>query len=383
MVSGLWKPNRMIARIRRVVFLLLLAPLFCLPILSELRADKPSVLFINPGRTGEVFWDMVSSFMVAAAQNLDLNLQVVTAERDHLKMIELANEAAQSDNPPEYMILVNEKLAAGRMLEELPQSIKLILLNNTLSREQLGQFGKPRVRVPNWIGHIFPDHEKAGYDIAQSIILAENGVADGAVESPGLLAIGGNRATTASVLRVNGMERALRDYPKVILYQTIHSQWRRDKAESQMYGLVRRWPGTRLIWAANDPMALGAMDAAIARGRKPGKDIFIGGLNWSAEALERVQDGKMVASIGGHFMQGGWAMVLIHDYHMGRDFADLGVEFTAPMTVIDQSNVAQYLDVFRNQDWNRIDFKQFTRERPVNSDRYHFDLKTILNQFEG
>ena len=96
-------------------------------------------------------------------------------------------------------------------------------------------------------------------------------------------------------------------------------------------------------------MALGAMDAAIARGRKPGKDIFIGGLNWSAEALERVQDGKMVASIGGHFMQGGWAMVLIHDYHMGRDFADLGVEFTAPMTVIDQSNVAEYLDVFRNQ----------------------------------
>ena len=162
MVSGLWKPNRMIARIRRVVFLLLLAPLFCLPILSELRADKPSVLFINPGRTGEVFWDMVSSFMVAAAQNLDLNLQVVTAERDHLKMIELANEAAQSNNPPEYMILVNEKLAAGRMLEELPQSIKLILLNNTLSREQLGQFGKPRVLVPNWIGHIFPDHEQAG-----------------------------------------------------------------------------------------------------------------------------------------------------------------------------------------------------------------------------
>jgi len=386
MASGLWKPNKVLGRISRIVCLAFLVSIDCLVAAPALalapQSENPSVLFINPGRTGEVFWEMVSGFMTAAAQDLDLDLKIVLAERDHLKMIELANEAAQSDNPPDYMILVNEKLAAGRMLEEIPSSIKLIFLNNTLSEEQVRQLGKPRQIASNWIGHIFPDHEKAGYDIARSIIVAQKSSVDGAVDKPGLLAIGGNQATMASILRVNGMQRALQESPEIELYQTIHSQWRRDKAESQMFGLIRRWPGTRLIWAANDPMALGAMDAAILRGRKPGKDVFIGGLNWSTEALERILDGKITASLGGHFMQGGWAMVMIHDYHKGADFIDLGTEFTAPMAIIDRSNVTQYLNILGGQNWNRIDFTQFVRGHPDNIERYHFDLDTILKQFE-
>jgi ABC-type sugar transport system substrate-binding protein len=347
-------------------------------------SERPRVMFVNPGRSDEVFWDMVSNFMAAAARDLNIDLEVVTAERDHLKMVELALQAAASDNPPDYMILVNEKLAAGKMLDELPASIKLMLLNNNLSAQQADKFGVPRQKKENWIASIYPNHEKAGYDIGTTIIAAAGQAGYPAIaENLGLLAIGGNRATPASVQRMAGLHRAMAARTDIHLYQTIHSQWRRDKAQSQMSGLLRRWPETRLIWAANDPMALGAMDAAIKRGRKPGQDVFIGGLNWSGEALERVRDGSMTASVGGHFMQGGWLMVLIHDFHAGRDFADIGVEFTAPMSVIDTKNVEPYLAAFGDQDWDRIDFLRFSRGTKETNFHYELGLDEILSQFKA
>ena len=374
----------MMSKLSNKIFVFLTIVVFSFSVSSYSQAEKPSVLFINPGKTGEVFWDMVSNFMMAAAYDLNLDAKVVYAERDHLKMIDLAKEAVQSDTPPNYMILVNEKLAAGRMLDEIPSSVKIILLNNTLSAEQVNRYGKPRETVPNWIAHIYPNHEKAGYDIAQSIISAQQSSTEfKSIKKIGLLAIGGSRATTASSLRLSGLKRALREHPNVELQQTIHSQWRRDKAESQIYGLIRRWSGTQLIWAANDPMALGAIDAVVKRNRIPGENIFVGGLNWSTEALEKIVDGKMVASIGGHFMQGAWAMVLIHDYHKGADFEDLGFEFTAPMTVIDKTNVARYLAIFGDQNWDKIDFNKFSRWKNTSQKNYQFNLIQILNQFKN
>jgi hypothetical protein len=82
-------------------------------------------------------------------------------------------------------------------------------------------------------------------------------------------------------------------------------------------------------------------------------------------------------------MQGGWLMVLIHDFHAGRDFSDIGVEFTAPMSVIDTNNVALYLSVFGDQDWDRIDFSRFSRGAKEASFRYEFGLDKILAQFKG
>ena len=98
--------------------------------------SEPSVVFINPGKTGEVFWDMVSDFMQQAGEQLNIDLTIYTAERDHIKMTQLAQKVANSANTPDYMILVNEKGFVSRVLPNIPESIKIILLNNGLSKEE-------------------------------------------------------------------------------------------------------------------------------------------------------------------------------------------------------------------------------------------------------
>jgi ABC-type sugar transport system substrate-binding protein len=61
---------------------------------------------------------------------------------------------------------------------------------------------------------------------------------------------------------------------------------------------------------ANDPIVLGTIGTIIESGKKPGRDIFIGGLNRDKPALEKIKDGMLTISMGGHFMTGGWTMVL-------------------------------------------------------------------------
>lgn len=323
---------------------------------------------------------MVSNFMKAAAEDLDINLRIVTANRDHLLMTQLARDAAVSHDPPDYIILVNEKRAAGKLLRELPQNINIILLNNGLSQEEKVRYGRPRERYPNWLASVVPDHKQAGRDIMKALSVEEarssfRRLKEGPI---GLIAIGGNRVTMASAQRLEGMQSFIASNSSIELYQTIHSEWRRDKAEAQMFGLLGRWPSTRMIWAANDPMALGALVAAKRRQYTPGRDIYVGGLNWSNEALQKVDNGQMAVTVGGHFMLGGWTLVLIYDRHNGRDFEDMGAVITIPMGIITRDNVTSYLNTFGDENWREINFRKFSRSGQTLKKKYDFSLTRLL-----
>ncbi|MGB0553280.1 MAG: ABC transporter substrate-binding protein [Alphaproteobacteria bacterium] len=369
-----------IFKLKNIIFIL------CIILVNtpKLLWAGPNVLFINPGRSGEIFWEMVSEFMKAAAKDLDINLTILSAERDHLLMAKLARNAATAKPPPDYMLLVNEKRAAAKLLPELPQTIKVILLNNGLSKDEKKRYGNPREQFPNWLATIVPDHKKAGRDIMRTLNTKAVQASDSKLERKvGLLAIGGNKVTLASQMRIEGMLDVLSKNSSTDLYQIVYSEWRQDKAEAQIYGLLRRWPATQLIWAANDPMALGALAAAERRNYRPGENIHIGGLNWSKEALKKIKTGKLSVSVGGHFMLGGWALVMIHDLHNGQDFVDLGHEITIPMSIITHKNVSSYLEKFGDENWGKINFQKFSRKNKKIKSKYNFSISNLLSTIKN
>jgi hypothetical protein len=102
--------------------------------------------------------------------------------------------------------------------------------------------------------------------------------------------------------------------------QMFVGEWNKDKATYQTEGALPRYPEVSAVWAANDPMALGAMDAVKEAGKTPGKDVMIGWLNWDGPALNHVRDGGMATSVGGHSITGAWALVLLYDCSHGKRF---------------------------------------------------------------
>jgi ABC-type sugar transport system substrate-binding protein len=337
------------------------------------------VTFISIGEPAP-FWDVFSAATTAAAEDLDVDLEILNAHGDHLRMIEMAREVASRPSKPDYLLVNGEKGTGGRLIEVAAAAgLKTLLIMSTFDDADAQKYGKPREKLPTFLGTLRPDNERAGHDLARALMAA----AHAKFPSPllRLLAISGVKATRPAADRDRGLRRALADTPEVALAQLVHSDWNRDKARRQMMGLLRRWPDTRVVWAANDPMALGTMDAAQARGLVPGRDLLIGGLNWSIPALQLVRSGELVASAGGHFLGGAWALVLLRDYHDGIDFAHDGLEVVFPMGIIDHSNVDDYLRHFGDQRWDKIDFRRFSRSLNPKLKSYEFTLQKVLEQF--
>jgi ABC-type sugar transport system substrate-binding protein len=202
--------------------------------------------------------------------------------------------------------------------------------------------------------------------------------AEGKIVMAGL---GGHPSESAAIERNKGFERALEENPDIAFKQLVPARWNQDEAQQKTEGLFRRYPDIGVIWAANDPMALGAMRAAQSIGRTPGKDFITGGVDWIGPALEAIRAGALHTSIGGHFMEGGWVMVLLYDYAHGRDFArDGGAARFSEMAGLRADNLDIYLDKFRNRDWDRVDFTKFSKVKNPELKTYDFGLDKILDQ---
>jgi ABC-type sugar transport system substrate-binding protein len=325
------------------------------------------------------FWDVLIPVTQEAARQLDIDLEVLNAKGDHLAMVANAQAVSQRPSKPDYVIIDNQKGTGGRQLEPLAAAgIPTLLILNVFDGPDAERYGRPREKLPGFLGTLEPDNQDAGHALA--LRLADAGKAAGFKPPLRLLGISGAKATISVIARDDGLEQALDERQDLVLAQVVHSNWQREKARKQIAGLLRRWPDTKLIWAANDPMALGAMDALKERGQTPGKDVLLTGLNWSTEALRLVQGGELVASAGGHFLTGAWALVLLRDHHDGRDFAAEGTEIRFPMGLIDRANVETYLGAFGKQEWARIDFAKFCKSRNPAVEKYEFTLQRLLER---
>jgi ABC-type sugar transport system substrate-binding protein len=276
-------------------------------------ASAASVVFLSPGPLSDGYWSAYARFMQAAANRLGMTLTVRYSNRDTRELVELARDALQGPSRPDYLVFSNELNVAPEILRLSQDSgVKLFAVNNTLTDDQIRILGDLPQRYPNFLGSLVGDDEEGGYLTAKKLIRLSPSVKAGQVVE--MLAFSGTNTTPVSLKREQGMYRALAEHPEIHLRQIVLGGWRRDRAFEQARVLLKRYPNIRLVWAANDQMAFGAMDAVREIGGEPGKDVLFSSINWSPPSLDALQDGRISVVVGGHFMLGGLAMVLLHDY---------------------------------------------------------------------
>jgi ABC-type sugar transport system substrate-binding protein len=257
-----------------------------------------------------------------------------------------------------------------------PAGIKTFFAYNSPPQ---GEFGAPRERYRNWIGSLVPDAEEAGYLSARALIA--QGLAQRRFGRDGklhMLAVAGDTKTPTSVMRTEGMMRAVKRQPSVVLDAVVHADFDQQKARELAAGAFEKHPDVRLVWAGSDLMAFGAMEVLEKRGGQPGKDILFSGVNTSKQAMEAVVSGRLAALAGGHFMAGAWALVMIDDYHRGKDFASEGLVLTKPMFVLFTPELAKrYLAQFE-QGLKATNFRRFSKARNPTVTRYDFRFDRLL-----
>ncbi|MFG5862558.1 ABC transporter substrate-binding protein [Metapseudomonas sp. CR1201] len=353
--------------------------LFCLCLGLSQSLSAASVVFLNPGRTHEPFWASYAQFMQAAADDLGMELEIRFAERDLERMLDQAREVLRGENRPDYLVFVNEQYAGPEILRLARGSgVKLFAVNSSLTPDQQSVTGGTRERYPDWIGSMVPNDEEAGYLMARTLLEQQ------ARRTPGqpfdVLAFSGIKQTPAAQRREQGLMAALAEFPQARLRQLVYSEWNRERAYDQAMQLFQRYPKVNVVWSANDEMAFGAMKAATELGRKPGQDMYFSGLNNSAEVLHAYLDGQISALVSGHFTLGGWAMVLLHDYDAGVDFARHGGKDREVrlFMALDRDSAKRLLRRIEQQGYD-LDFRAFSLVGKKAATDYRFSLEPLID----
>lgn len=342
-------------------------------------ANAASVVFLNPGKSDEPFWRSYAQFMEAAARDLDMQLTVLYGERDVQRILSQAREVLQGEQRPDYLVFVNEYYSGPEILRLSRESgVKLFTVNSTLTHDQQQLVGGTRENYPNWIGSLVANDEEAGYLMARSLIEQQRRLQpDGPIE---LLAFSGFKQTPSAQQREDGLQKALRENPDVRLRQLVYSEWSHERAYQQASLLFARYPDVRLVWSANDEMAFGAMRAAQELGREPGRDLLLSALNNSEEVLRARLDGRISALASGHFTLGGWAMVMLHDYDKGYDFAERGGKDQQAdiFILLDKPQAQRLLSLVREPGY-RVSFRDFSAANQPQMEAYRFSLEAIFD----
>jgi ABC-type sugar transport system substrate-binding protein len=355
----------------------------CVAVLLFPTVARPqSIAFINPGRSNEMYWVTATQAMQAAARNLGVTLEVHYAKREPLNTLQIAREivARPVINRPEYVVITDEYGVADQLLSILdPAGVKTFLAYGSMPTDLRSDVGLPRSKYKGWLGSLDPRAEDAGYLTMRALI--ERGKKQKAF-APGdklhVLAIAGDGLTPTSIDRNQGMQRALAEEPNIVLEQQIYAGWSREKADDETRWLYQRYPDAKLIWAGNDVMALGAMAAWEKRGGHPGVDAWFSGIDTSTEALEGIKSGRLTSLAGGHFITGAWALVMLYDYHRGRDFADEGFELRRPIFVEITPELAErYFERFSGG-FDTVDFGRYSKVKNPQLTRYNFGFAQLL-----
>jgi ABC-type sugar transport system substrate-binding protein len=372
--------------ILRILLAVSMACGMLMPLGGAVAADarRLNIVFVNPGKTGEVYWDMVAQTMQAAGRKLDAHVEVLTSERNYRTMQELGLGVVARPDKPDFLILSNEESAAVPVLEAAEAAgVRTLLLSNTLIGADAARLGPPRQKLKSWLGDITTDLQTAGARMANALISTARAEKwqspDGKIH---ILGIGGDEITPASIARNAGLQLAAAAAPDVVVDRMLFANWTQSEAEQVTMNYLswasRKGIRPAGIWAGNDPMALGAIKAISAAGLVPGQDIQVVGLNWSEDALRAIRAGRLLLTDGGHFLLGGWSIVLLRDYADGCDFAAASSHVEVKTSAITRTNLASVGDLIKDRAFDRIDFTRF-RAKAGRCGQYDFSVDALIS----
>ncbi|WP_160148220.1 ABC transporter substrate-binding protein [Rubripirellula obstinata] len=347
--------------------------------------DKPyRIVLFTPRIPNDHFWGPFAEFMDEAATDLGMELEVqYAASSRNLMQAQILDVCAAQDKP-DAIVFQSFKRGGVKFLKIANRHEVTALLVNAGLKKQLAEvIGEPRTSLPYWLGEVLPDDFEAGFHLANALIDEARRVPqrigeDGKVHIIGLIGVISDGASTQ---RLAGLQDAIaKRSDEAVLDQVVAADWNEELARRRCRVLHRRYPDASVVWSASDPMAIGAVNAISDRKLVPGKDVIIGGVDATPEAMELIEQGKMFASVGGHVLDGGWAAVLLHDFFHGIDLDRIPKRSSLAMRLVTRENLGTYRAIFDRSTWKDIDFRKFSLVHQPDQKGYQFDIRELVTK---
>lgn len=211
----------------------------------------------------------------AKAKELNIELVIADAGNDSAKQNSDIEDLVSS-NIDVLIVNPNDAAAIAPIVQDVQdQGIKVIAVDRYVEGVDVDCFiGTDNVEAGKMAGNYLTEKLGEGAEIA--ILEGIPGASSAIDRQEGFL---------------SGVEKKL----SIVSSQTANY----DRAEglSVTENILQANPDIKGILAANDEMALGAIEAIEAAGKVPGKDILVTGFDAGADALDSVEEGKMLFTV--------------------------------------------------------------------------------------
>ena len=97
--------------------------------------------------------------------------------------------------------------------------------------------------------------------------------------------------------RKKGFDDVMARHSRMRILASQTGDFARDKGRQVMETLLQAHPNVNIVYAHNDEMAIGAIQALQSAGRKPGKDVLVVSIDGTRDALQAIIDGTMGVTV--------------------------------------------------------------------------------------
>lgn len=179
--------------------------------------------------------------------------------------------------PREEKPLIPAVMAAKRA------GIPVILLDRNVD-QSLAKAGR------DYVTFIGSDFIEEGKRAADWLVKATGGKAK-------IIQLEGTTGSSPANDRRKGFEDFIKAHSGMQVVASQSGDFARDKGRQVAETLLQAHPDATAIYAHNDEMAMGAIAALEAAGKKPGKDVILVSIDGTRDALQAIIDGKLGATV--------------------------------------------------------------------------------------
>lgn len=221
--------------------------------------------------------------MKATAAKLGYQLVYTDAAGSAAKQVADVNSMIAQGVDVIFLAPREEKPLIPAVMAAKKAGIPVILLDRNVD-QSLAKAGK------DYVTFIGSDFVEEGRRAAEALDKATGGKAQ-------IIQLEGTTGSSPANDRRKGFVDYIKNKPDMKIIASQSGDFARDKGRQVAETLLQAHPGATAIYAHNDEMAIGAISALEAAGKKPGKDVMIVSIDGTRDALQAIIDGKMLATV--------------------------------------------------------------------------------------
>lgn len=249
-------------------------------------ADKP-IYGVLMKTLANPFWGAMEQGVKAGAKAAGVEYYLQAVESDQAAEPQLNTCNTMLEKKPAVMITaaINSTILLPCLKRANEMKIPVVDLDNNLDPKVTKDAGV------NIAFHIGSNNETAGAQGADYVAKKVGKDAKGPV-----LVIEGLSGNITGQRRAKGFAEELKKVaPGLEVVASLPGDWDRGKAANITNDILTKYPDLKVIFAANDGMALGAVETVFAANK--GKQVTIVGVDGNSDAVKSIKAGRLTASV--------------------------------------------------------------------------------------